>query len=135
MNITQRQNILNSIEQIEQLNLYELLNKQYPTEGDAQKIIIGNYTAAQLIQFLQRVMIQLKAELNDGLGLILPQSHNFNNDYGAVNLEADFQNILSWLSASDFASTSTRIESLIYYQVINGFWDTSKMGNLLEIYV
>ena len=42
MNITQRQSILNGIEQIEQLNLYELLNIQYPSEGDAKKIVIGN---------------------------------------------------------------------------------------------
>jgi hypothetical protein len=127
MNITQRQNILNVIEQIEQLNLVDLLNKQYPTEGDAHKITIGNFNAAQFIQLLQRITSQLKSELNEGLGLILPQSQNFNNDYGSANLESDFTNIHSWLSTGDFASAATRIESLIYYQVINGFWEKHKI--------
>ncbi len=127
MNITQRQNILNSIEQIENLNLYELLNAQFPSEGDAQKIQIGSFNAAQLIQLLQRIASQLKAELNDGLGLILPQSQNFQNDYGAVNIETDFANFFAWLQAGDFASVATRIDSLIYYQVINGFWDKAKI--------
>lgn len=127
MNITQRQNILNSIEQIQQLNLVELLNTHYPNEGDAQKIQIGSFNAAQLIQFLQRVTSQLKAELNDGLGLILPQSQNFQNDYGSVNLESDFVNIFSWLQSGDFASVATRIDSLIYYQVLNGFWDRNRV--------
>lgn len=127
MNIAQRQNILNTIEKIEQLNIYELLKVRYPDEGDAQKIVISNYNAAQLIQLLQRIVAQLKFELNEGLGLILPQSQNFNNDFQAVNLENDFNNIYTWLVASDFASVVTRIDSLIYYQVINGFWDTSKV--------
>jgi hypothetical protein len=125
MNINQRQNILNLIEQIENINLYELLNSQFPSEGDAQKIQIGSFNAAQLIQLLQRIISQLKSELNDGLGLILPQSHNFHNDYGSVNLEVDLSSILTWLQSADFTSVGSRIDSLIYYQVINGFWDKS----------
>jgi hypothetical protein len=69
--------------------MYELLNAQFPSEGDAQKIQIGSFNAAQLIQLLQRITSQLKAELNDGLGLILPQSQNFQNDYGSVSIESD----------------------------------------------
>lgn len=126
MNITQRQNILNSIELIEQLNLIELLISQYPNEGDATKIIIGNFNAAQLIQLIQRINSQLKAELNDGLGMLLPQSQNFQNDFGTVNLESDLANMLTWLSAGDFNSATTRVESLIYYQIINGFWDKAR---------
>ena len=126
MNITQRQNILNWIDKIEQIDLNEQLNTHYPTEGDARKIAIGNYNAAEFIQLLKRVLSQLKTELNDGLGLILPHSHNFNNDFGAVNLETDLTNIFNWLSAGDLISASTRIESLIYYQVVNGFWEKPK---------
>ena len=127
MNITQRQNVLNSIEQIEQLNLIELLNGQYPNEGDATKIIIGNFNAAQLIQLIQRIISQLKTELNDGLGLILPQSQNFQNDYGSVNIESDLANIATWIQSGDYPSVATRIDSLIYYQVINGFWDQARI--------
>ncbi|MBL7766892.1 MAG: hypothetical protein JNJ58_12400 [Chitinophagaceae bacterium] len=126
MNITQRQNILNSIEQIEQLDLIELLNGQHPNEGDATKIIIGNFNAAQLIQLILRIISQLKTELNDGLGMLLPQSQNFQNDFGTVNLESDLTNLHSWLSSGDFNSASTRVESLIYYQIINGFWDKTR---------
>lgn len=126
MNINQKQNILNSIEQINQLNLIELLNQAYPNEGDATKIIIGNFNAAQFIQLIQRITQQLKNELNNGLGLLLPQSQNFHNDFGAVNLENDLSNMYAWLSSADFSSASSRIESLIYYQILNGFWDKSQ---------
>ena len=127
MNISQRQNILNWIEQIEQLNFVDLLNAKYPNEGDAKKIMFGNYNAAQFFQLLKKITTQLKTELNSGLGLLLPQSHNFHNDYGKVNLEEDFNNLYTWLSSSDFDSAVTRIDSLIYYQIINGFWDKSKI--------
>ncbi len=123
MNIAQKQSILNWIEQIEQINLDEKLNERYPEEGDARKIIIGNYNAAQFIQLLQRVLLQLKTEINDGLGMILPHTHNFNNDYGKVNLENDLSNVFAWLSGADFISVASVLDSLIYYQVINGFWD------------
>lgn len=123
MNNSQRQNILNKIEQIEQLNLVDLLNQAYPSEGDATKISIGNFNAAQLIQLIHKIMIQLKAELTEGLGIFLPQSQNFQNDFGDVNLERDLSNIYAWLSSADFNSVSAKVESLIYYQIINGFWD------------
>ncbi|MCU0443131.1 MAG: hypothetical protein MUE96_12095 [Bacteroidia bacterium] len=123
MNINQKQNILNSIEQINNLNLIDLLNQAYPNEGDATKIIIGNFNAAQLIQLINRINKQLKNELNNGIGLLLPQSHNFNNDFGSVNLEVDLSNMAAWLSSADFNSAASRVESLIYYQILNGFWD------------
>jgi hypothetical protein len=126
MNNSQRQNILNKIEQIEQLSLIDLLNQAYPNEGDASKISIGNFKAAELIQLIQRVMIQLKAELTDGLGIYLPQSQNFQNDFGDINLERDLSNIYAWLSSADFNSVSAKVESFIYYQIINGFWDKTR---------
>lgn len=127
MNINQQQNILNKIDQIEQLNLLDLLNQAYPNEADASKIAIGNFNAAQLIQLIQRVMAQLKAESTEGLGIYLPQSQNFQNDFGEVSLERDLANIYAWLSSADFNSVSTKIDSLIYYQIINGFWDKSRI--------
>jgi hypothetical protein len=127
MNNSQRQNILNKIEQIEQINLVDLLNQAYPNEGDASKISIGNFNAAELIQLIQRVLIQLKAELTDGLGIYLPQSQNFQNDFGDINLERDLSSIYAWLSSVDFNSVSSKVESLIYYQIINGFWDNDKV--------
>lgn len=127
MNNSQRQNILNKIEQIEQLSLIDLLNQAYPNEGDASRISIGNFNAAELIQLIQRVMIQLKAELTDGLGIYLPQSENFQNDFGDINLERDLSNIFAWLSSADFNSVSAKVESFIYYQIINGFWDKTRI--------
>lgn len=127
MNINQQQNILNKIDQIEQLNLLDLLNQAYPNEGDASKIAIGNFNAAQLIQLIQRIMSQLKAELIEGLGIYLPQSQNFQNDFGEVSLERDLASIYAWLSSSDFNSASTKVDSLVYYQIINGFWDKSRI--------
>lgn len=127
MNNSQRQNILNKIEQIEQLNLVDLLSQAYPNEADASKISIGNFNAAQLIQLIQRVMTQLKAELTEGLEIYLPHSQNFQNDFGDVNLERDLSSIFAWLSSADFNSVSAKVESLIYYQIINGFWDRNRV--------
>jgi hypothetical protein len=127
MNINQRQNVINKIEQIEKLSLIDLLNQAYPNEGDASKISIGNFNAAELIQLIQRVMTQLKSELNDGFGIYLPQSQNFQNDFGDINLERDLSNISAWLSSADFNSVSAKIESFIYYQIINGFWDKTRI--------
>jgi hypothetical protein len=127
MNNSQRQNILNKIEQIEQLNLVDILSQAYPSEGDATKISIGNFNSAQLIHLIHKIMIQLKAELTEGLGIYLPQSQNFQNDFGDVNLERDLSHIYGWLSSADFNSVSSKVESLIYYQIINGFWDKTRI--------
>ncbi|MCG7860714.1 hypothetical protein MD537_27285, partial [Flavihumibacter sediminis] len=69
---------------------------------------------------------QLKAEVENGLGLLLPNQENFYNDFGSVTLDSDMQNLRAYVSNVNSRNDAAAIlERLMYYQVRQGFWDRS----------
>ncbi|MDJ1472440.1 hypothetical protein [Xanthocytophaga flava] len=123
MNINQRQNILNWIETLQKIDVLDAISKQFPKEADANKIEFGNYRAPEFVIQYQRMLDQLKEELLNGLGLFLPASYNYPNDFGNVNLENDLSNIQNWINQKNFAQVALMVDKLIYYQISHGFWN------------
>ena len=86
MNINQQQNCINSISSILELDLAGKIQAFHPEENDLNKIIFSKYNAAKFLELFDKMITQLNYELSDGLGLLLPNSENFQNDFGAINL-------------------------------------------------
>ncbi|WP_051054046.1 hypothetical protein [Fibrella aestuarina] len=87
---------------------------------------IGDYTSSEFINLYNRVVKQLKNELESENGKYLPNNYNYNNEFGSGYLESDLQNLISNIQGSNsIYNTSTYLGKLIYYQIINGFWDRS----------
>lgn len=125
MNASQRQNILNFIEAYEKIDIHKLASEKYASEKDLTKISVGNYSLLEFINLTERMVKQLKAELDNGLWQLLPIANNFHNDFGILNLENGIGNLVNHINTSDFETAVSWLERLIYYQKVNGFWEKS----------
>jgi len=127
MNINQQQNILKCIEQINVLDIEKLLIERYPGESDFEKVIINKYSAHMLFFLLRKMITQLKNELENGIGLLLPNRENFNNDWGQITVDSEIETIYSYIQTKQFDALEPLLDKFIFYQVRNGFWDRSEI--------
>ena len=128
MNITQKQTILNEIETIQSFDFDKSILANYPEDTDLKSIAFGKYNALEFKSLLSKTIIQLKAELSNGFGLMLPNQENFYNDFGSVTLDSDIQNLRAYLASPNNENNAAEVlDRLMYYQIRQGFWDRSKM--------
>lgn len=127
MNINQKQIIEEILEEIKAINVEELLIDANPTETDFNKINIGKYSATEFLFFFNKMINQLHDELKNGLGFLLPFTENYSNDFGSVNLQSNLNTIKSYLTSNQFAAIEPLMDSLIHYQIKNGFWNKSEI--------
>lgn len=127
MNINQKQQIIEMLDNIKEIDIDQMMLEAYPNEIDFNKISIGKYTATEIISLIDRITNQLRNELVNGLNLLLPFTENFSNDFGSVNLLQDLTNIYAYILNKQFEQTELLLDRLIHYQIKNGFWDKSKV--------
>lgn len=88
----------------------------------SSKLVLGNYTAQNLISVIKKLIANFKTEVNSEGWPSLP-SHVAHHDYGTRHLPADLQSLLNQLNARAFdANTLVFIDYLIYYQRVNNCW-------------
>lgn len=127
MNINQKQTILDLLDKIKKVNIEELIIDANPTETDFSKINIGKYSAKEFLFLFNKMINQLDHELKTGLGFLLPFIENYSNDFGSVNLQNDLNSIKSYLDTKQFKYVEPILDSLIHYQIKNGFWNSSEI--------
>lgn len=127
MNINQKQQVIEILDKINDLDIDNLILEVYPNETDFTKISIGKYTATEMISLLDKMTTQLRNELDNGLSFLLPFTENFSNDFGAVSLYQDLKSIRSYIVSKDFNQIEIVLDRLIHYQIKNGFWDKSNV--------
>lgn len=125
MNANQRQTIYNHIDDFRNINLYELIASQYPDQSDLSNTIISFYSVGDFVTLLNRMFNQLHAELGTEFWYLLPNSSQFQNDFGTVKLDTDVANLISYLNQGHLKEAETQLQKLIFYQVLYGFWDKS----------
>ena len=126
MNTSQVKDTISRIENFNQLEIKEIFSDLYKGQ-DIDNIKIGEYTIPEYISTLIRLFKQLKIELEEN-GQYLPFQYNFNNEFGSGTLDNDIQSILNLINSrniNNIPKTIGFIKRLIYYQIINGFWDRS----------
>jgi hypothetical protein len=128
MNISQKQTILTEIDAMLSFDFDQMIISQFPEDTEYSSIMFGKYNVVEFKNYFYKAINQLKNELESGLGLLLPNQENFNNDYGAVNLDSDMQNLKSYVSNINSRNDAAAIlERVIYYQIRQGFWDKSQI--------
>lgn len=127
MNVSQRQQVLEMLDSIANVNIEEKLVERYPGESDFTKISIGKYTASEMLTLITKMTKQLKNELEKGLKYLLPFTENFSNDFGSVNLYQDLNYLHSYIINKQFEQAEQILDRLIHYQIKNGFWDKSSV--------
>ncbi|GAB2656713.1 hypothetical protein GCM10027036_07700 [Flavihumibacter cheonanensis] len=126
MNISQKQTILTEIETMLSFDFDNMIISQLPENTDFNSIMFGKYPVLEFKALYYKTIHQLKAEVENGLGLLLPNQENFYNDFGSVTLDSDMQNLRAYVSNVNSRNDAAAIlERLMYYQVRQGFWDRS----------
>lgn len=128
MNISQKQTILLEIETIYGFDFDQMIITQLPANTDFNSIMFGKYNVLEFKSLFYKMLNQLKQELENGLGLMLPNQENFHNDFGSVTLNSDMQNLRSYVANINNRDEAAAIlEKLIYYQIRQGFWEKSQI--------
>lgn len=126
MNINQITDLETRLSNIDDLNIDEIVSTIFKDQ-DIESIKIGQFTAAEYVSTVKRLIIQFKEELKEN-GYYLPFQYNFQNEFGNGNLQNDIQSLANQIGARTHANLNSSIgfiNRLVYYQVINGFWDKS----------
>lgn len=132
MNVSQKQAILNAIESILSFDFDQFILDNNPS-GNVDEIKFGEYSVNEFKAIYSKVFKQLKAELESGLGLMLPNQDVFNNEFGSAILDSESSSFYSYLQ--NFAQRNDAAEILkrfVFYQIRNGFWNktTVKLHNV-----
>lgn len=128
MNISQKQTILTEIETMLSFDFDSLIISQFPENTDFNSIMFGKYPVLEFKALYYKTIQQLKAEVENGLGLLLPNQEDFHNDYGQVLLGRDLHNLYSYLqNIANKEAAAELLDKLIYYQIRQGFWDRSSV--------
>lgn len=127
MNINQKQQVIEMLDNIKGVDINQMMLEAYPNETDFTKISIGKYTATEMISLLDKMTSQLRNELDNGLNFLLPFTENFSNDFGTVSLFQDLNNIYSYIVNKQFDQIEVILDKLIHYQIKNGFWNKSSV--------
>lgn len=123
MNSNQLEQVKSKLEEFENYD-FEKKILEYLKESQS---MIGIYSPEEFVATLKRVLKQLKRELADKNDFnYLPLQYNFGNEFGNGNLLHDLQNLKAHIDSNQFPNTIGYLKRLIYYQVVNGFWDKSK---------
>jgi hypothetical protein len=126
MNIAQKQTILTEIDTILGFDFDNMIITQLPENTELNTVMFGKYNVLDFKSLLYKVINQLKAELEKGFGLWLPNQETFYNDFGQVTLDAEIANLRTYISNIAYKdSASDILDRLIYYQIRQGFWDRS----------
>lgn len=128
MNISQKQTILSEIETMYGFDFDQMIISQFPENTEFNSIMFGKYNVLEFKSLFYKTLNQLKQELENGLGLLLPNQENFHNDFGSITLDSDMQNLRTYVSNINNRNDAAAIlEKLIYYQIRQGFWDKSQI--------
>ena len=130
MNTSQITNVLQVISNFENGDIDKMPETIFKNH-DITTISIGQYVLPDYIVALKRMLQQLKVELSDN-GFYLPFQYSFQNEFGNGNfqLQSDLQALLNLLNQKNHAGLNQSVSylnRLIYFQIINGFWDKSRI--------
>lgn len=123
MNINQLQICLNSLIEIQKMDFSQLFFSVNPGVNDLKKINISKYSAGEFLELFNRMIRQLDNELKTGLRLNLPNSENYQNDFGSVDLSSELPLFKKYFEGNNFTHLEPLLDKFIHYQVKNGFWN------------
>lgn len=127
MNISQKERILKGIEDILSFNFDKLISDNNKTDN-IEDIFFRNYKASEFKALYDRTFNQLKVELEQGLGLFLPNVINTGSEYGTIDINNEITNFFAYLQVFPHKDAAAEVlNKIIYYEIFHGFWDKSSI--------
>lgn len=129
MNLSQKQNILNTIESFEKADFETAFVQRYKDTATIDSVSAADYSVAELFALARKSVVQLKNRLNADDWQVLPLTQNL-NEYGNLNLNNIIASITTNLNSCNYNNASLYIKALVYYEMLNDFWIMPKRIDL-----
>ena len=130
MNATQRQNILDAIDEFRKSDFDTPFQNKYKDVDSVDKVMVSDYYVSDLLALARRAISQLDTILEKGDWQILPSDNVQVASYGSITIRTAVQNINAYLSSGSYESAVSQIKALVYYEMMCGFWDQPKKIDL-----
>lgn len=126
MNANQRQSILDAIVEFEKADFETPFKNKYKDVETFDSIVIADFSIAQLFAISKRAIAQLKELLENGNWQIIPSDNIQMPLYGSITLRNAIVNTTSFLRSASYDQAATQIKSLVYFEMMCGFWEQPK---------
>ena len=130
MNATQRQNILDAIDEFRKTDFDTPFQNKYKDVATIDNVVVADFSISDLIAIAHRAIDQLENVLEKGDWQILPSDNVSVESYGSLTLRTSIQNIRTYLSSASYESAAQQIKALVYYEMKCGFWNQPKKIDL-----
>lgn len=121
MNRSQKQAILDCIENFESNDYKKIFSERYKDDATPESMEYGDYNVSEILSLAKKAIEQLKHRLEQPNWQLLPNSQNL-NEHGSHNVRSLVENTTNYLTHCDYNNACTQIKALAYYQIVNGFW-------------
>lgn len=122
MNVSQRQVLLDLIQQFEQCDFEKPLANKYKNAGPLEGVVVADIPVLDVLALCRRSFEQLKKRLEAEAWQILPNTQIL-PEYGQGALNICLQQIINSLNTADYNQAAQSVKALILYQTQNGFWN------------
>lgn len=126
MNANQRQSILDAIVEFEKADFETPFKNKYKDVETFDSIVIADFSIAQLFAISKRAIAQLKELLENGNWQIIPSDNIQMPLYGSITLRNAIVNTTRFLRSASYDQAATQIKSLVYFEMMCGFWEQPK---------
>ncbi len=130
MNLSQKQNLLNAIESFEKKDFETAFAQKYKDTATIDSVSVADYSVAELFALSRKSVAQLKNRLNSDDWQVLPITQSL-NEYGNANINNVVDGITNHLLSCNYSNAAALIKTLVYYEMINGFWSIPKRVDLV----
>lgn len=129
MNLSQKQSLLNLIESFEKTNFETAFANRYKDTATIDSVSAADYSVAELFALSRKSIEQLKNRLNSDDWQVLPLTQNL-NEYGNLSINNVISSISNFLVNCNYNNAANSIKALVYYEILNGFWNVPKRIDL-----
>ena len=126
MNANQRQSILDAIVEFEKADFETPFKNKYKDTETFDSIVIADYSIAELFAMAKRSVSRLKEFLENGNWQIIPSDNIQIPMYGSITLRNVIINTTNYLNSASYDQAATPIKSLVYFEMMCGFWEQPK---------
>lgn len=126
MNATQRQSILDAIEEFEKADFDTPFQNKYKDTATIDSIVVADYSIAEIFALAKRAVSQLNDFLENGSWKIIPSDNISLPLYGNISLRNTIVNMTNNLKLPSYEQAVSQIKSLVYFEMQCGFWDQPK---------
>lgn len=124
MNLTQKQNVANAIQEFNSIEMQfeEIAAKKYQKEQSIDTIIIQDYTLAEIFSYSREVIKKISNRIEQDNWQIMPNTV-VTQEFGQFPLYQGIINLKNGLVQGNYKTTPTILKGLISYATTNGFWN------------